>query len=79
MILKNYAMINLSLLLSMLISCNHTSSRKKNTLNIYQPSTITLTGEVPIQTIEGIYTPQKQEVWHSDMRYRTLERILYNK
>jgi hypothetical protein len=32
---------------------------------------------VTIQTKEGQYTPQKEEIWHSDKRYRDLERKLY--
>jgi hypothetical protein len=46
-------------------------------LNIYQPSTIRLKANVPIQTTDGIYTPQTDEVWHSDARFRRLEREIY--
>tara|TARA_R110000765_G_scaffold272951_1_gene371644 strand:+ start:607 stop:723 length:117 start_codon:yes stop_codon:yes gene_type:complete len=30
-----------------------------------------------IQSKEGIYTPQTDEIWHSDKRFRKLERQLY--
>jgi hypothetical protein len=46
-------------------------------LNIYQPSTLRLIKAEPIQTKDGIYTPQTDEVWHSDARYRRLEREVY--
>lgn len=46
-------------------------------LNIYQPSILTLTPGTPVQTEGGIYTPQTREVWHSDKRYRDLERAGY--
>lgn len=29
-----------------------------------------------IQAVDGSYTPQTEEVWHSDARYRALERQL---
>jgi hypothetical protein len=31
----------------------------------------------PVQTKEGVYTPATDEVWHSDKRYRELERKLF--
>jgi hypothetical protein len=48
-------------------------------LNIYQPSTLRIKAKTPIQTIDGVYTPQTNEVWHSDARYRRLEREVYSK
>lgn len=47
------------------------------TLNIYQPPTLILPKGTKIQTKEGIYTSQTEEVWHSDKRYRELERESY--
>jgi len=75
--LKVYVTSGALLLLSALTSCSPSSSLKNSTLNIYQPSTIVLTPEVTVQTKEGQYTPQKEEIWHSDKRYRDLERKLY--
>lgn len=46
-------------------------------LNIYQPSIIVLEGGKKIETKEGFYTPQTEEVWHSDKRFRELERKGY--
>ena len=47
-------------------------------LNIYQPPIIILPAAKSVVTEEGIYTPQTREVWHSDARYRELERKIYN-
>jgi hypothetical protein len=60
-----------------LTSCAKDLSQSVQDLNIYQPSTLKLQKDQPIQTEEGIYTPQKNEVWHSDARFRKLERQLY--
>tara|TARA_Y100000114_G_scaffold151541_1_gene168422 strand:+ start:14922 stop:15143 length:222 start_codon:yes stop_codon:yes gene_type:complete len=46
-------------------------------LNIYQPSIIKLKGGESIQTADGVYTPQFDEIWHSDKRFRELERNSY--
>ena len=46
-------------------------------LNIYQPSIIRLKGGKSIQTADGVYTPQLDEIWHSDKRFRELERNSY--
>lgn len=61
-----------------LTSCETTSTPNVGNLNIYQPSTLRLQEGKAIQTIEGIYTPQTTEVWHSDARFRRLEREIYN-
>jgi hypothetical protein len=47
-------------------------------LNIYQPSTLRLEKGKAIQTIDGIYTPQTNEIWHSDARFRKIEREIYS-
>jgi len=60
-----------------LTSCGTSSSTKSGTLNIYQPSILNLAAGTPIQSKKGIYTPQTDEVWHSDARFRKLERQLY--
>ncbi len=43
-------------------------------LNIYQPSVLILRAGAVVETTNGIYTAQTDEVWHSDKRYRELER-----
>ena len=62
-----------------LTSCETISTPNVGNLNIYQPSTLRLSKGNPIQTRDGIYTPQTDEVWHSDARYRRLERQVYSK
>jgi hypothetical protein len=52
-------------------------NRSAVTLNIYQPSILALKAGTRVETKEGIYTPQTDEVWHSDKRYRELERQGY--
>ena len=75
--LNLYVISAVALLLSGLTSCSSNSSLKNSTLNIYQPSTLTLSPGTTVQTKEGVYTPQLEEIWHSDKRYRDLERKLY--
>tara|TARA_R100001163_G_C4956832_1_gene122297 strand:+ start:13 stop:261 length:249 start_codon:yes stop_codon:yes gene_type:complete len=75
--LKHYALLATSILMIGLTSCATSSSTKSGTLNIYQPSTLNLAAGTPIQSKEGVYTPQTDEVWHSDARFRKLERQLY--
>ena len=64
-------------MLTMLTSCGSNSSVKTGTLSIYQPSTLNLKKGVTVETSKGLYTPQKDEIWHSDTRFRKLERQLY--
>lgn len=61
-----------------LTSCETTSTPNVGNLNIYQPSTLRLEKGKAIQTIDGIYTPQTNEIWHSDARFRKLEREIYS-
>jgi hypothetical protein len=46
----------------------------KSTANIYQPLILRLKAKQQIQTSDGLYTPDTDEVWHSDTRFRKLER-----
>jgi len=80
--LKDLDKLVLVLMLIGLTSCVHDYKRNANSLNplnIYQPSTLILPPNVTIPTEEGSYTTQLREVWHSDARYRRLERELYSK
>ena len=61
-----------------LTSCETISTPNVGNLNIYQPSTLRLKKGEAIQTIDGTYTPQTNEVWHSDARFRRLERQIYS-
>jgi len=67
--LKALTTLTISLMLS---SCNSVPS--KSTANIYQPLILRLKAKQQIQTSDGAYTPETDEVWHSDYRFRKLER-----
>lgn len=62
-----------------LISCSTTKVPDliHGSLSIYQPSVLILEKDAKIQTRDGIYTVQEEEIWHSDKRYRELERKSY--
>ena len=76
---KIFAASVLTLLLTGLTSCSQNSSPKTNTLNIYQASSLSLKAGTKVQTEEGVYNVQQDEIWHSDKRYRDLERKLFAK
>ncbi len=75
--LRNYGPKAILILPILLTSCVGNFQQKETKLNIYQPSTLRLEAQKPIETIDGIYTPQKTEIWHSDSRFRRLEREIY--
>lgn len=75
--LRNYVALVLMIATIALTSCGPSFWKKERPLNIYQPSIILLEKNKLIQTKDGVYTPQTDEVWHSDTRYRLLERDLY--
>ena len=77
--LKNYALLVLIAAMTGLTSCEQNSWKKNEVLNIYQPSILYLEEGKSVQTKDGIYTPKTNEVWHSDKRFRLLERELYYK
>ena len=66
-----------ALTLCCLASCASVASRTN--LQIYQPPTLHLKAGVPIETADGIYTPQVDEVWHSAARYEAIEKQLLAK
>jgi len=75
--LKNLGPLAIAMTLIALTSCGGSSTTKINSLNIYQPSTLRLKKNNPVPTKDGTYTPLTDEVWHSDTRYRRLEREIY--
>ena len=67
------------LILSAPIGCwNPDSSADVTRLNSSQISSLTLEKGATIQTVDGIYTSQERETFHSDKRYRELERKYMN-
>ena len=75
--LKNLGIVGAAMTLIALTSCGSGSLPSGSNLNIYQPSTLRLKKNSTVQTKDGVYTPQTDEVWHSDARYRKLEREVY--
>lgn len=57
-----------------LTSCLPIFKKNEPTLRIYQPPTLFLEKGKTINTKEGDYTPQEDEIWHSQERYRKLEK-----
>jgi len=76
--LKSLGIVGIAMMLIGLTSCVTDLPPNVSALNIYQPSTLRLIKAEAIQTRDGVYTPQTDEVWHSDARYRRLERELYH-
>lgn len=70
---KNFVHLSLVATMFVLTSCDWICKEKENSLNIYQPPTLHLKAGAPIKTVEGVYTPQTDELWHSDARFRKLE------
>ena len=71
--MKNYLLI-FSLFL---VGCASKPIPVVNELNIYQPSILVIEEGTEIQTKNGKYKAQTEEVWHSDKRFRELERKGY--
>jgi len=63
----------LLLILSLLTGCVTDSSSKRNTLNLYQTPVLRLESGTVVDTKDGMYKVQQDEIWHSDYRYRQLE------
>ena len=74
--LKSCVMMGAALLLIAQTSCVWNSNENVKNWKIYQPSTLKLQKNVPIQTLDGVYTPQVNEIWHSDDRFRKVENEL---
>ena len=76
--LRSLGIAVIAMMLIGLTSCESVLGPNVSGLNIYQPSTLRLIKAEAIQTRDGVYTPQTDEVWHSDARYRRLEREFYH-
>jgi hypothetical protein len=74
--MKSPASVTLALLLPMIVltGCVSATRDVAATQRLYQPSILRLNPGQEIQTQDGLYRPQTPEVWHSDNRYRQLER-----
>jgi hypothetical protein len=45
---------------------------------LYQPPVLAIPAGQPIQTLQGTYLPQVNEVWHSPARFEALEQSNQN-
>ena len=63
----------LLLITSALTGCATASSALKASPQLYQPRVLRLLPGQPVQTADGIYTPQAAETWHSAPAYNALE------
>ena len=70
---KGFVIVGLMLTALWVTGCSSVSLPKKPTLNIYQAPLLRLTKGTKVQTKEGVYEAQADEVWHSDARFRQLE------
>ena len=77
--LKNLGIgVILSLLMLLTLSSCICSTRG-NGSRIYQTPILRLKAGTEVMTEEGLYKAQVDEIWHSDGRYRDLEKkLLYN-
>ena len=59
------------LLIAALLTCSACSLRKmSDSMTLYSPPFIRLQAGSEVRTVDGIYRPQVDEVWHSDAEYQ---------
>lgn len=72
-----FATLAILLVSCLLTACVSTSSAPQQSSVasslLYQPPVLRLEAGKPVQTKDGVYSPQNDEVWHSDARFRLLE------
>lgn len=74
-----FVLLAILLLSFLLIGCVSASREEAASLaasQLYQPPILRLKAGQVVQTKDGQYRPQIDEVWHSDARFRTLEQQL---
>jgi hypothetical protein len=78
--MKSNACVLSTLLTAMLLltGCVTASSGNRASLQIYQPRILRLQAGHPVPTVDGIYTPQTDETWHSAAAYESIESQLIN-
>lgn len=69
---------NLNLLLTLLtalalVSCVSKKPVLENSMTLYSPELLRLKAGTKVQTLDGVYTSQVDETWHSHARY--LDRV----
>lgn len=53
-----------------LLSCAGNDNTTANSMTLYAPPFLKLKKGQAVQTNDGVYTPQDDEVWHSDSEYQ---------
>lgn len=71
---RHSAIAAILLLSSGLTGCAHVSRDAAASRQLYQPTVLRLPAGRPVTTLDGQHTPQVDEVWHSDARFRAVER-----
>jgi hypothetical protein len=66
----------LSVLLTGCVTKPLADSESLSQSRLYSPSVLRLPAGQPVQTLDGLYTPTGNEVWHSDARFRIEEQQL---
>lgn len=59
--------------ITMQTSCTSVSSDGVSSRRLYQPPRLRLQAGVPVQTLDGIYTPQVQEEWAAQWKLEEYE------
>lgn len=72
------AILSLSLWLTGCVSASPAESASLAESVLYQPPVLRLKAGQTVTTKDGQYRPQKDEVWHSDARFRQLEQEVIN-
>ena len=70
--MKKLLPLNLLLIPSIalaLVSCVSSKKPLENSMKLWSPELLRLKAGSPVQTVDGIYTPQIDEVWHNHAQY----------
>ncbi len=72
------ALVATIFLIVVLTSCATGSSAPTASSQIYQPRVLRLSAGQPVETRDGKYVPQTDEVWHSAAAFEAVESQLIN-
>lgn len=64
-----FALLLLPLIALNLSGCCTCSKRVTDSRSIYAPPSLVLQKDLPVQTLDGVYRPTQDEVWHSHRTY----------
>ncbi len=76
--LMRCVIVGLLLTSRMLTGCASASRADVVSRQLYQAPVLRLQAGQPVETRDGTYTPQSDELWHSDARYRQIEAEVIN-